>query len=172
MSPRTKSAFGYAAAIVIPILFAVAGSRVPAIVREAPAVVFLLVVALTARWCGFGPALLLAFTSTAVVGLTVYRFLSMAPEPMAFRVFLYFTASLVIASISQRGSEDMREAEERFRALVELSPDGIGIAEADATIVFANSALARIVGAADRDQLIGMKTTDFPHREQLATSQQ
>ncbi len=163
MSPKSKSAFGYTAAIAIPILFGAGWSILPAIVREVPATLLLLVIALVARWFGFRPALLLIFTSTVVMWWTVSRFFPMTPAPLALRLLLSFAVAIVIASISRRGSEEVREAEERFRALVELAPDGIGIAEADGTIQFANSALARIVGASDRRQLIGRKTSEFFH---------
>src|SRR6266851_1888626 len=163
MSPKFKSAFGYTAAIVIPILFGAGWSILPAIVREVPATLLLLVIALVARWFGFRPALLLIFTSTVVMWWTVSRFFLMTPAPLALRLLLSFAVAIVIASISRCGSEQVREAEERFRALVELAPDGIGIASADGTIQFANGALARIVGASDPDQLIGRKTSEFFH---------
>ncbi len=66
-----------------------------------------------------------------------------------------------------------RQAEARYRELVELSPDGILIACDDA-IVFANSAAARLLGAMSSTELLGRNLSDFlppterPHfREQL-----
>jgi PAS domain S-box-containing protein len=52
-----------------------------------------------------------------------------------------------------------------------LSPDGIGISDEDSNIVFANTALARLVGATDPTQIIGKKTLDFTHPDYLDTVQ-
>src|SRR6266550_4164290 len=138
MSPKSKLAFGYAAAIVVPIVIAAVWSGLPAVLREVPTILFLLLVSLVARFCGFRPALLFTLTSTAAVWMNVQRFVSAEPAPLLLRVGLYLAASIVIASISRSRSVEMREAEERFRALVELAPDGIGIASPDGTIQFAN----------------------------------
>jgi PAS domain S-box-containing protein len=53
----------------------------------------------------------------------------------------------------------LRESEERYQGLVELSPDGIMIHK-DGIITFVNSAGARLVGAADKTDLIGRSVYD------------
>ena len=60
--------------------------------------------------------------------------------------------------------EAMRESEERYRLLVELSPDGIGI-HVDGKFVFINPAGARLLGALSPGQLIGMTMLDIVHEE-------
>jgi diguanylate cyclase (GGDEF)-like protein/PAS domain S-box-containing protein len=58
--------------------------------------------------------------------------------------------------------ESIRESEERYRTLVELSPDGI-LLHARGALVFANPSAARYLGAANPDDLIGAKILDFIH---------
>ena len=64
------------------------------------------------------------------------------------------TAELTIANkqlqekinLQLQAEKDLRDSEQNFRSLVELSPDGIGI-EHDGIVVFINSAGAKIFGA-------------------------
>jgi len=56
----------------------------------------------------------------------------------------------------------LRDSEEQYRRLVELSPDGIAV-YVDGRIVFVNAAGARIFGAASTDQLIGKRIMDLVH---------
>lgn len=58
--------------------------------------------------------------------------------------------------------EAVRESEERYRKLVELSPDGISI-HAEGKFVFINPAGARILGASHPDQIIGISALDVVH---------
>jgi diguanylate cyclase (GGDEF)-like protein/PAS domain S-box-containing protein len=62
----------------------------------------------------------------------------------------------------QRMEDAIRESEERYRKLVELSPDGISI-HAEGKFVFINPAGARILGAEHPDQIIGMSALDVVH---------
>jgi PAS domain S-box-containing protein len=64
----------------------------------------------------------------------------------------------------------VRESEERYRLLVELSPDGIAV-HADGKFVFMNPAGARLLGASGPDQLIGQGVLDRMHPDyrKLAT---
>ncbi len=62
----------------------------------------------------------------------------------------------------QRMEEQVRESEERYRKLVELSPDGISI-HAGGKFVFINPAGARLLGASHPDQIIGRSALDVVH---------
>ncbi len=58
--------------------------------------------------------------------------------------------------------EAVRESEERYRKLVELSPDGIAI-HMEGRFVFMNPAGTEILGAAGSEELIGRTLLDFVH---------
>ena len=57
---------------------------------------------------------------------------------------------------------EMRESEQRYRQLVELSPDGIGL-ERDDKIVFINTAGAKLLGCNRPEELVGKNIFDFVH---------
>ena len=58
----------------------------------------------------------------------------------------------------------LRESEERYQRLVELSPDAI-IVHADSRIVFINTAGMRLLGATNREQLLGLPILNFIHHD-------
>lgn len=58
--------------------------------------------------------------------------------------------------------ESIRESEERYRNLVELSPDAIGV-QIEGKIAFINTAGAKLLGAVNPEQLIGKPVLDFVH---------
>jgi two-component system cell cycle sensor histidine kinase/response regulator CckA len=60
----------------------------------------------------------------------------------------------------KRAEEAVRESEERYRRLVELSPDGIAITSLE-KILFINSAGARILGGRAPEELIGQPVSLF-----------
>ncbi len=69
-----------------------------------------------------------------------------------------------VRDITERkyAEEGLRESEERYRKLVEMSPDGVCI-NVEGRYVFANSAMARIVGLTDASEVIGKEALDFVH---------
>jgi diguanylate cyclase (GGDEF)-like protein/PAS domain S-box-containing protein len=62
----------------------------------------------------------------------------------------------------RHADEARRESERRYRQLVDLSPDAI-VVQQDGEIVFANPAMARLVGAESPEQLVGMPVLDVVH---------
>ena len=68
----------------------------------------------------------------------------------------------------RRAEERVRESEELYRSLVELSPDTVAV-QSKGKIVFVNSAGARLVGAAHVEQLLGMPVADFLHPDYRET---
>ena len=64
-------------------------------------------------------------------------------------------------------AEELRESEERYRAVVEQSIDGIVIVQ-DTTIVYANRAYAALMGLADPASVVGRAFDSFVAPEQRA----
>lgn len=61
--------------------------------------------------------------------------------------------------------QNLRESEERYRRLVELSPDAVFI-HSGSSFVFMNLAAARLLGAQTPEELYGRKPLDFIHPDQ------
>jgi PAS domain S-box-containing protein len=70
----------------------------------------------------------------------------------------------VSADISERkqAEEVLRESEERYRSLVELSPDAI-LVHSEGKLVYVNTAGAKLLGVALPDELIGKPALDLIH---------
>ncbi len=64
----------------------------------------------------------------------------------------------------KQAEEALLESEQRYRSLVEMSPDAIAV-HSDGVVVFANGAAAQLLGAADARQLVGKPTLSFVHPE-------
>jgi two-component system, cell cycle sensor histidine kinase and response regulator CckA len=62
----------------------------------------------------------------------------------------------------KRAAEDLRENEERYRQLIEFSPDAV-IVHSEGRFTFANSAAAKLFGASESAQLLGRPVMDFVH---------
>ena len=68
------------------------------------------------------------------------------------------------SNLQLQAEKDLRDSEQNFRSLVELSPDGIGI-EHDGIVVFINSAGAKIFGAESPGQIIGKQVIELVHHD-------
>ena len=64
----------------------------------------------------------------------------------------------------------LRESEERYRTLVELSPDAIGVVR-DGIIRFVNSTAIKLLGASTADQILGRPVLEFLHPDQRKRTQ-
>ncbi len=73
-----------------------------------------------------------------------------------------FALTLRDASGRRRAQQALRDSEERYRRLVELSPDAI-LVYAQGRIRYANSAAARLFGVPDAAALDGREVLDFVH---------
>ncbi len=74
------------------------------------------------------------------------------------------------AAIQREIAEDaLRDSEERFRTLVEMAPDGVGIV-IDGRVAFSNTAMARLTGCADPREALGREITDFLPEGNRATA--
>jgi len=71
----------------------------------------------------------------------------------------------------QRFEKRLRESQERYRTLVELSPDAITV-ERDGTILFANPTAARLFGADKTEDLVGRSALDIIHPDYRQETQE
>jgi PAS domain S-box-containing protein len=60
----------------------------------------------------------------------------------------------------ERSGQALADSEERYRWLVELSPDGI-VVHADGRVIFANDTAVQLIGARGPDDLIGRPVIEF-----------
>ncbi len=71
----------------------------------------------------------------------------------------------------KRAEQETREAEERYRALIELAPDGVAVS-AGGIIEYANPAAARILKAGTPKRLMGMRIEELLHPEHLVRARE
>ncbi len=129
---------------------------------------------------GFGSSIalpLVVFDQVTAV-LNIY-----AAEPDAFdademrllgdlaRNVSYGLAALRTELRRRRTERELKESEERYRALVELSPDAI-LAHAAGVVVFANAAAQRVFRVPDGDGLVGRAVLDLVHPDYRAVALQ
>lgn len=74
----------------------------------------------------------------------------------------YGIGALRMKAEHDRAVRDLAESEERYRTLIEVSPDSV-IVHANGTILFANAAAANAFGAPDPATLVGLSVLDLIH---------
>jgi len=153
-------------AFLLPIAIAIGVTDfLPPLLQGVTGLLSLLAVALTARFLGFLPAIAATLSFAAVQWFHVWPavFPGRPPPFLIVRLVLFVTVATLIASISRRKESELREADEMYRSLVELAPDGIGVSDHQGHVLFVNEALVRLLGARDRSDLIGRQLADFIH---------
>ena len=63
----------------------------------------------------------------------------------------------------KRAQEALRQSEERYRALVETSPDAVRLVDREGKILYANPCFLRMVGAQSPEEVLGRSVFDFIH---------
>lgn len=86
-------------------------------------------------------------------------------------MFVFALYTHFMTSERKQTDTELLKSEERYRRLVELSPDAVGIQSED-KIVFMNSAGLKIFGAENIEQLIGKSVWDFVSEESREVVQQ
>jgi PAS domain S-box-containing protein len=76
--------------------------------------------------------------------------------------FAYALCWVEDLSLTVATAATLKESEERFRTLVEVSPDAV-IFFVSGTVVHANPAAARLLGASRIEELVGVKSIDLVH---------
>lgn len=74
----------------------------------------------------------------------------------------YFEGFLTDITAQKEAELALRESEERYRSLVELSPEAIAV-HAEGELVFANSAAMKLLGATSAKEIIGKPVLDIVH---------
>ncbi len=70
---------------------------------------------------------------------------------------------------AKRAEQALRDAEARYRGLIEFLPDAVIVSDAEERIVFANPAAARLIGAPGPEALVGRSAFEFFHTSSHAT---
>jgi len=110
----------------------------------------------------FAPLAAIAYVlPVLIIGKDVAAGLSSAASVIPVCILVGESLSWV-ASRYAKGRQEIRESQEQYAALVELSPDPIFV-HSDHRFVFANPAGLRLVGAEHADQLIGRSILDVVH---------
>ena len=71
----------------------------------------------------------------------------------------------------KRAEAALRDAESRYRSLVEIAPDGL-LVHSGALIEYANPAMARLLKAGSPRELIGRRVEDLVHADSLARARE
>jgi diguanylate cyclase (GGDEF)-like protein/PAS domain S-box-containing protein len=80
---------------------------------------------------------------------------------------LRMSGTIVDIDARKRAEQASRDAEERYRSLIDLAPDGVLVASGG-IIEYANPAAARLLKAASPRRLVGTQTEDYIHPEHRA----
>lgn len=92
---------------------------------------------------------------------------SMTVSPLKDASGITFALAVVARDVTERKwhDEQLRKSEERYRNLVELSPEPI-IVYGDSRIAYVNPAALKLVGAESEEQLLGRLAMEFIHPDE------
>jgi PAS domain S-box-containing protein len=92
--------------------------------------------------------------------------LHVEPVPVASRDEIGNLASAfnAMVRVREKAEQSLRESEERYRKLVEISPDGVYVLK-NGEVVFTNAAGAVLLGAENSSQVLGRHMNDFVYED-------
>ena len=108
----------------------------------------------------------LAFVPLVSNGKLIGKFMAYFNNPHVFsesdlELGLTISRQLVFALERQRGAEALRQSEERFREIVETSPECVKLVSSDGKILHINAAGLAMVGASSLDAVVGQNVYDL-----------
>jgi PAS domain S-box-containing protein len=147
----------YFLALLLTLISGLSLVFIPA-VRETPFLFFFLMVAVSARFLGFGPALFATFISAAIVHLY-----ALTPQGAwaltganAFRISSFIAVCTLIATLSRdrkQATEAAAESKKRLAAIVEHSEDAIFSETLEGKVTNWNRGAERLYGYTEREML-------------------
>jgi diguanylate cyclase (GGDEF)-like protein/PAS domain S-box-containing protein len=84
---------------------------------------------------------------------------------------LFFFSQIQDITERRHAEEKLRQSEESYRRLVELSPDAM-LVQRKGAIIFANGACAALLGASSAAEILGRRVLDFVHPKDRAAVQE
>src|SRR5689334_4493374 len=160
---QSSAALRYGLALVF-VCGALALNFLPA-VRELPFLFFFGAVALSARYCGAGPAVMATFASATAVDFFLFPpsfHWSVSPADTV-RLLSFVIVSFVIASVARKRSEaelNVQESRRRLAEILQSVSEGVMVLDRNSIVTYLNEPGARLSGV-KINNILGKNVWDF-----------
>ncbi|MBI4661441.1 MAG: PAS domain S-box protein [Verrucomicrobia bacterium] len=165
--------------ILLGYLVLAAGLGLAAVVWRTDALLFFLIIPVVVAplFCQRAVFLTMEFIAIAVGGLVVHKIF---PLPLlSVKTILAVSAALFaiteilyrLRTERERMENALRESEQRFRALIENSSDGIALFDADGIVRYSSPAISRMLGLS-ANEVGGANVLDRVHEEDLPAARE